>query len=331
MFLLSLLRMNIIIKGERMIKKLTIFLFILTLMLVGCSSNDENSMASDPKEETGATTKKISTINGEIEIPTKVERLVVDAYLPTSLLLGVKPVGATKQDLENVHIQDQIDDIENTGESAIESILALKPDLIITAQADAESYEKLSKIAPTVVLPYETYRSVEVEVRGIAEILGKQAEGEAWLKMFEEQVSENREKLAEVLDRNETFSIFGAYGKEFYVYGDGIYRGGQAIYKKLQLKAPQNIQEELIEKGETFKQVSYEVLPEYAGDYIFVDETNGAELNREDSLWKSIDAVKNNNVFYLDAKRFWPFDPIAVLAQVEEVTNMLLEKKKSEK
>ncbi|GAB0169006.1 ABC transporter substrate-binding protein [Lysinibacillus sp. CTST325] len=314
-----------------MIKKLTIFLFILTLMLVGCSSNDENSMASDPKEETGATTKKISTINGEIEIPTKVERLVVDAYLPTSLLLGVKPVGATKQDLENVHIQDQIDDIENTGESAIESILALKPDLIITAQADAESYEKLSKIAPTVVLPYETYRSVEVEVRGIAEILGKQAEGEAWLKMFEEQVSENREKLAEVLDRNETFSIFGAYGKEFYVYGDGIYRGGQAIYKKLQLKAPQNIQEELIEKGETFKQVSYEVLPEYAGDYIFVDETNGAELNREDSLWKSIDAVKNNNVFYLDAKRFWPFDPIAVLAQVEEVTNMLLEKKKSEK
>ncbi|WP_374963905.1 ABC transporter substrate-binding protein [Lysinibacillus sp. RS5] len=316
-------------------KKRTIFLMILVIMLVGCSSNDENAkdhkVNSTTKEETEATTKKISTINGEIEIPTKVERLVVDAYLPTSLLLGVKPVGATQQDLENVHIQDQIDDIENTGESAIESILALKPDLIITAQADAESYEKLSKIAPTVVLPYETYRSVEEEVRGIAEILGKQAEGEAWLKMFAEKVSENREKLAEVLDPNETFSIFGAYSKDFYLYGDGIYRGGQAIYKQLQLKAPQNIQKELIETGETFKQVSYEVLPEYAGDYIFLDESNGAELNREDSLWKSMDAVKNNNVFYLDAKRFWPFDPIAVLAQVEEVTNMLLEKKKNEK
>ena len=323
--------MNIIIKGEWIMKKLTIFLLILVIMLVGCSNNDENSKDRTTKEETEATTKKISTINGEIEIPTKVERLVVDAYLPTSLLLGVKPVGATQRDLENVHIQDQIDDIENTGESAIESILALKPDLIITAQADAESYEKLSKIAPTVVLPYETYRSVEEEVRGIAEILGKQAEGEAWLKMFAEKVSENRGKLAEVLDPNETFSIFGAYSKDFYLYGDGIYRGGQAIYKQLQLKAPQNIQKELIETGETFKQVSYEVLPEYAGDYIFLDESNGAELNREDSLWESMDAVKNNNVFYLDAKRFWPFDPIAVLAQVEEVTNMLLEKKKNEK
>ncbi|MEY9977816.1 ABC transporter substrate-binding protein [Lysinibacillus sp. RC79] len=316
-----------------MMKKLTIFLIILTLMLVGCSSNDEtskdNKVNSNTKEETGGTTKKVPTINGEIEIPTKVERLVVDGYLPTSLLLGVMPVGATQRDLENVHIQDQIDDIENTGESAIESILALKPDLIITA--DAESYEKLSKIAPTVVLLYETYRSVEEEVKGLAEILGKQAEGEAWLKMFAEKVSENREKLAEVLDPNETFSIFGVLGKDFYLYGDGIYRGGQAIYKQLQLKAPQSIQKELIETGETYKQVSYEVLPEYAGDYIFLDETNGGKLNREDSLWKSMDAVKNNNVFYLDAKRFWPFDPIAVLAQVEEVTNMLLEKKKSEK
>ncbi|MFJ7889498.1 ABC transporter substrate-binding protein [Lysinibacillus xylanilyticus] len=318
-----------------MMKKRIIFLILLALMLVGCSSNDETSedkkVKSSTKEETEATTKKISTINGDIEIPTKVERLVVDAYLPTSLLLGVKPVGATQRDLENVHIQDQIGGIENTGESAIESILALKPDLIITAQADAESYEKLSKIAPTVVLPYETYRSVEEEVKGLAEILGKQTEGEAWLKVFAEKVSKNREKLEEVLDPNETFSIFGAYGEDYYLYGDGIYRGGQAIYKQLQLKAPQNVQKELIETGETFKQVSYEVLPEYAGDYIFVDESKGAEVNREDSIWKSMDAVENKNVFYLDAKRFWPFDPIAVLAQVEEVTNMLIEKKKSEK
>lgn len=180
-------------------------------------------------------------------------------------------------------------------------------------------------------MPYETYRSVEEEVKGLAEILGKQAEGEAWLKMFAEKVSENREKLAEVLDLNETYSILGACSKDFYLYGDSIYRGGQAIYKQLQLKAPQSIQKEFIETGDTYKQVSYEVLPEYAGDYIFLDESNGAELNREDSLWKSMDAVKNKNVFYLDAERFWAFDPIAVLAQVEEVTNMLLEKKKSEK
>ncbi|MEG0258643.1 MAG: ABC transporter substrate-binding protein [Lysinibacillus sp.] len=302
-------------------------LLVLALMLVGCGSKEgKNAKEAEPEEKT----KKVSTINGDIEIPTNPKRVVVDAYLPTSLLLGVKPVGATQRDLENVHIQDLIDGIENTGESAIESILALKPDLIITADSEATSYEKLSKIAPTIVIPYETYRSVEEEVNGLAEILGKQAEGEAWLKTFNEKVKENREKLATVMKPDETVSIFGAHGKDFYLYGDGIYRGGLAIYQQLQLKAPERIQQELIDAGETFKQVSFEVLPEYEGDYIFFDNFNGGELNREDSIWKSMDAVENSNVFYLDADRFWPFDPIAVLAQVEEVTKMLVDKRASE-
>ncbi|EON74005.1 ABC transporter substrate-binding protein [Lysinibacillus sphaericus] len=311
------------------------FLLIFALMLVGCGSKDnttkESNGDSNAKEEIAATTKKVQTMNGEIEIPTKVERLVVDAYLPTSLLLGVKPVGATQRDLENVHIQNQIGGIASIGENSVEAILALKPDLILTASGEPEDYEKFSKIAPTIVIPYETYRSVEEEVAGLAEIFGKQAEGEAWLKMFEEKVNEHKERLASVMDENETVSIFGAFGKDFYLYGDGIYRGGQAIYKKLQLQAPERIQKELIDAGETYKQVSYEVLPEYAGDYIFLDESKGAELNKKDSLWLSIDAMKNNNVFYLAPDRFWPYDPIAVLAQVEEVANMLIEKKTSEK
>ncbi|WP_238600627.1 ABC transporter substrate-binding protein [Metasolibacillus meyeri] len=314
-------------------KKLTIFLFLFAMLLVGCSNKEEVKLEtkaeSGTKVEAAATTKMVSTINGDIEIPTQVERLVVDAYLPTSLLLGVKPVGATEQDLINVHIQDQIDGIENTGDSSVEKILALKPDLIIIANSDAEAYAKLSKIAPTIVLPYETYRTVEEEVRGLAEILGKQAEGEAWLTEFEEKVKGNREKLAAVMEPDETVAIFGAFGKEFYLYGDGIYRGGQAIYKQLQLKAPERIQKELIDEGITYQLIAYEVLPEYAGDYIFLDESYGGELDKEDSLWQSISAVKNDRVLYLDGARFWPFDPIAVLAQVEEVTNLLVDKKKN--
>lgn len=304
------------------------FLLVFVLMLVGCDSKEgKNANEAESEEKT----KKVPTINGDIEIPTNPDRIVVDAYLPTLLLLDEKPVGATQRDLENVHIQDQVNGIENTGESAVESILALKPDLIITADSEATSYEKLSKIAPTIVIPYETYRSVEEEVNGLAEILGKQAEAKVWLKEFNEKVNVNREKLATVMKPDETVSIFGVHGKDFYLYGDGIYRGGIAIYQQLQLKAPERIQLELINAGETFKQVSFEVLPEYEGDYIFFDNSNGGELNRDDSLWKSLEAEKNDRVFYLDSDRFWPYDPIAVLAQVEEVTKMLIDKKASEK
>ena len=104
------------------------------------------------------------------------------------------------------------------------------------------------------------------------------------------------------MGEGETVSIFGAFGKDSYIYGDGIYRGGQAIYKHLQLTPPERIKTELIDAGETFKQVSFEVLTDYAGDYIFFDQSHGGTLDKEDPVWESVDAVKKNNVFYLDAK-----------------------------
>ena len=51
-------------------------------------------------------------------------------------------------------------------------------------------------------------------------------------------------------------------------------------------------------------------------------------MDKRDKVWTSIEAVKQDRVFYLDAKRFWPFDPIAVLAQAEEVADMIVSQKR---
>lgn len=305
-------------------KKISCVLFVLLLVVAACSTNDTKK---DESKEQKAATKTITTINGDIEIPTNVERLVVEAYLPTALLLGVKPIGATEQDLLNVHIKDQIEGIENTGESSPEKILALKPDLIITANPDTKVYEKLSKIAPTVVLPYETYRNVDDEVNALAEILGKEKEGDEWLADFHQTVKANRERLEGVMEPNETIALLGAYKDDYYVYGDGIYRGGQAMYQQLQLKPSEGIQKNMIDKDITFQQIAYEVLPEYAGDYIFLDESYSDGMNKDDELWQSLPAVKNDNVFYLDEAVFWPFDPIAVKNQVVVITDWLIDNK----
>lgn len=305
-------------------KKISCVLFVLLLVVAACSTNDTKK---DESKEQKAATKTITTINGDIEIPTNVKRLVVEAYLPTALLLGVKPIGATEQDLLNVHIKDQIEGIENTGESSPEKILALKPDLIITANPDTKAYEKLSKIAPTVVLPYETYRNVDDEVNALAELLGKDKEGDEWLADFHQTVKANRERLEGVMEPNETIALLGAYKDDYYVYGDGIYRGGQAMYQQLQLKPSEGIQKNMIDKDITFQQIAYEVLPEYAGDYIFLDESYSDGMNKDDELWQSLPAVKNDNVFYLDEAVFWPFDPIAVKNQVVVITDWLIDNK----
>lgn len=318
----------------------SLLLVMLAMMIAACNSRDSqptNSESGSEGEENKEIdsvqpeTRIVKTIHGDIEIPANAERIVVDAYLPTLLLLGEKPVGATKTDLENVHITDLIAGIESTGENAVEAIMSLNPDLIISADSEKTTFESLSKIAPTVIIPYETYRDVYEEVNGIAEMLGKEKEAKAWLLTFDEKIKKQREKIQEVMTEGETVSIFGAFGKDSYIYGDGIYRGGQAIYKHLQLTPQENIKKALIDTGETYKQISFEVMNDYAGDYIFFDESNGGELDKEDPVWSSIDAVKNDNVFYLDAKRFWPFDPIAVLAQAEEVADMLVAQKQTEK
>jgi len=45
----------------------------------------------------------------------------------------------------------------------------------------------------------------------------------------------------------------------------------------------------------------------------------------------TIEAVKNNSVFNLNPERFWPYDPIAVESQVEEIASMLKELLEKEK
>ncbi|QNK89154.1 ABC transporter substrate-binding protein [Sporosarcina sp. resist] len=309
-----------------------LLLAMLTILVAACSSTGNETPESNKKVESEKPeTRTVKTIHGDIEIPANPKRIVVDAYLPTLLVLGDKPVGATKQDLDNVHIQDLISGIESTGENSMEKILELQPDLIISVDAERSTFDKLSKIAPTVIIPYSTYSGAHEEVRAIAEMLGKNKEAEEWLATFDEKIQQQRERVQAVMGEEETVSIFGAFGKDSYIYADGIYKGGQAIYRQLQLAPPERIKKELLDAGESTKRVSFEVLSDYAGDYIFFDQSNGGTLDKQDPVWKSVDAVKKDNIFYLDQKRFWPYDPIAVLAQAEEVADMLVAKKKGRK
>lgn len=171
-------------------------LVLLTIMIAACGTAGDNNEGakSGVAESEEPETRKVKTIHGDIEIPLKPGRIVVDAYLPTLLLLGEQPVGATKTDLENVHIQDLIDGIESTGENDLETILNLKPDLIISADAEKNTFEQLSKIAPTVIIPYETYGDVHEEVRALGEMLGKAQKAEEWLKAFDKKMDQERKK-----------------------------------------------------------------------------------------------------------------------------------------
>lgn len=319
-----------------------ILILTLTIMLAACgnaaggnnaagivSSTPEPSVS--PTTEADALTKKVQTIRGEVEIPTNPKRIVTEGFLPELLVLGAKPVGAPSWELENKVIQNQIDGIESTGEGTFEAILALEPDLIITWVNETNIVEQYEKIAPTIVITSNHFDGVHEKLRYLGAALGKEANAEQWLSDFDHTVETSRAQLAEITKPGDTFSLMGVFvvNKGFYIYADGEYRGGEAIYRHLQLTPPEKQKQEMIGK-ESHRKISYEVISEYAGDYIFLDqgEMISEVWGDKEAVWKSLDAVKNDRVLKLDPDLFWGNDALSLKLQIQEVVKMLTEKAK---
>jgi iron complex transport system substrate-binding protein len=240
----------------------------------------------------------------------------------------VKPVGSIQYYLENPFYADQVEGIENIGDRgavSLEKVVALDPDLIITYSDKAEEIESYQKIAPTVVIPYGTFTNVEDEIRGFGELMNKSEEAEAWLKTYDERIEAARAKVKAVIKPEETFSILEVSDKSYYGYGDNFGRGGQAVYRALQLAPLEITKKELM--GDTqWKEISREVVGDYAGDHIFLTVGENSKNYQGDSIWQSLPAVKNNQVYELLEDRYWYFDPIAIQGQAEEFADMIVER-----
>ncbi|MGN4126979.1 ABC transporter substrate-binding protein [Lysinibacillus sphaericus] len=310
-------------------RKFIVPLFLcLLLMLTACgeTNNTAKPKASEETEET-AVTKTITTVNGEVTIPIHPERIVAVEYIGSLIALDIIPVGAPGLTLKNYYFKDAltgISDIGDYGAPSTESILALSPDLIITGNGD--NYEALSKIAPTVVVPYGELKNAHEELTYFGQLLGKEKEAEAWLDHYDQKIADAKAKVEAVLDEGLSFSIMEYTDKETYVYGDNFGRGGQPIYQALGRKPPANIANEIMEKQ--WAELSEEVLANYAGDYIIMtSDTRTVEDFKADPLWGTLPAVKNDRLYVWPEERSWYYDPTAVLAQVEELTTWLTNQK----
>lgn len=329
------------------------FILSLTLILAACGNNQtpasQNSSSSSeapsspgasasPSESSPAgtataseeATRTVKHLMGETKIPAHPQRIVADQYLGHLLALGIKPVGARGDILKSPFLQDQIDGIVDTGSSiSPEKVLELKPDLIILQEG--ELYEQMSKIAPTIVFEYGKLNTLE-QLELFGDILGKQTEAAAWKSRFDAKAAAYREQLAQTIGKDETVSIIELWAEGPFVFGNNWGRGGFSLYNALGLKAPKIIEDEILDK-EQYRMISMEVLPDYAGDYVFLTvyaENNGdlkAKEIQNDPIWKSLPAYKNNRIFLLNIDDMAAGDPISLEKQMDIQVAKLLEAK----
>lgn len=144
----------------------------------GTANTGDNATATASPQPAATTApdafKTVTTINGEIEIPAEPKRIVAEEYLGSLIALGTIPVGAPGLTLENVYFKEALAGVTDTGtygKMSPENIIALEPDLIISGMAD--SYETLSQIAPTVIVPYGDLKNAHEELTYFGELLGR--------------------------------------------------------------------------------------------------------------------------------------------------------------
>lgn len=325
-------------KDEIMSKKnkssIAALLLCFTLLLSACSggatvnnlSTGETQTTSKQTLETQPQTRVVSTIKGDVEVPINAERVVVLFYIGDVLSFGITPVGYSSI-YDGAAFEEELTDNIGVGtwfEPNAEAVIDLNPDLIIMPDNE-ELYLQMEKIAPTIVLSLAT--PMDERLKKIGEVLGKDMEAKELLNQFHEKVEDSKKKLQDAGIFDKTVSIMeGGKGTMSVATSYGFGRGSQIIYEYLGMKGPESIRKEIEaskDNGDAIE-VSLEILPDYAGDYVFRSSYEGMVDLTSHPVWNSIPAVKEGRLIEFDFGLAYYSDLYSLDKQLDFVVESLL-------
>ncbi|MFF2885250.1 ABC transporter substrate-binding protein [Paenibacillus sp. NPDC057967] len=295
----------------------------------GASSSPAAGVNGDAGENGNAQaeskTRMVSTLKGEIEVPANPERIVVLYHVGDLLAFGAKPVGVSEV-YDGAAFQEEVSGVPSLGhwmEPSPEAVLALDPDLIIVPSEDP--YKVLKDIAPTVFMPFESM-TLEERMKTLGEVLGKENESDALLQQFYDKVESSKEKLrkAGMLDKTVTI-MEGGKGNMLITASKKYGRGSEVVYEYLGMKAPDIIQKDIDATDKVYSyEISFEKLPEYAGDIIIRSAYEGMENLTDSTLWNNLPAVKDRRLIELDFGLSYYTDIYSLDKQLDYIVDSLL-------
>lgn len=220
---------------------------------------------------------------GETCVPENPQRIVTtqdqNALLPL-LELDVKPIGSTGLLQEDgTYIFRRVADFDTTGiefvgdygEPNLESIAALQPDLIIGPPFQADIYDSLSAIAPTVLIDVHE-RPLDEALMDFAELVNATDQAEALRAEYKSHVADLLEALG---DRREqtTVSIITPGGESGQFYNEAGSQATGTVVQDLDLLRP--VPEQGPEPDREYR--SLEVLAEHDADVMIIVSYTGEE------------------------------------------------------
>lgn len=266
------------------------------------SQGADNETGAAEGEQSGETRSFTDWTGHTVEVPVNPQRIIFHGETTGDfMVLDTKPVGILYNSIAGTLIEDSFKQVEDIGfPFNLEKAMSLEPDLIIFGNADEAQYEEISKIAPTVT--FDTFAGLEQRLMILGELLGKQEQAKTWLAEYAGKEAAMWKQIHDSgITEDETATVLTMYpgNRLFAMAVTGL---SQILYSEGGLK-PVPLVQQAIDNGQGFVEISFEVLPEYAGDHIFLltptmeDAANEMEEMKKSQVWSSLEAVKNGQVY----------------------------------
>ncbi|MCV9884433.1 ABC transporter substrate-binding protein [Metabacillus halosaccharovorans] len=282
-------------------------LFIALFLLAACGNESVDSTAGEKEtviETNESKEQTITYLNKEYTVtsnPTKIVTASQEA-MEDAAILGVKPIGAIATGgMFSEYLGDSMSEATEIGEKtqpSIEKLLQLEPDVILgTSKFQPEVAEKLTDVAPMIPISHISTNWKD-NLLVLAELTDKKEEANQIIADYESSILEVKENVSGSMEDQQVLMI-RIRGGNLFIYSRDIYFN-PVLYQDLGLPVP-----EAVKAAKSQEMITLEKLAEINPDYLFVqfEEQENADAPdrlkelQENAIWKSMNAVENENVF----------------------------------
>lgn len=287
--------------------KKTIGMLCMLLVTLGFVSGCQGRQEASSSDKTIT----VRDAKGEVEIPAEPKRIVdLSGNSDILSLLGYSVAGTANSDAYDytqlpTYLQEPLQGAKILGYSMqdtmdIEGILELHPDLIIISGVQEKMYEQLKKIAPTLMveLAQTDWRQ---DVNTFARMMQQEDRAASWLKSYDEKAKKAGAAVRKANGEDTTYLALLASGGQLFVFdAAGI---GSVLYEDMGLKKPANMPRQ---DSISLPVISYEGLADLDADHLIVVGTDAdMKVLKKNSIYKSMQAVKNNRVLELPSSPYF--------------------------
>lgn len=287
--------------------KKTIGMLCMLLVTLGFVSGCQGRQEASSSDKTIT----VRDAKGEVEIPAEPKRIVdLSGNSDILSLLGYSVAGTANSDAYDytqlpTYLQEPLQGAKILGYSMqdtmdIEGILELHPDLIIISGVQEKMYEQLKKIAPTLMVEL-TQTDWRQDVNTFARMMQQEDRAASWLKSYDEKAKKAGAAVRKANGEDTTYLALLASGGQLFVFdAAGI---GSVLYEDMGLKKPANMPRQ---DSISLPVISYEGLADLDADHLIVVGTDAdMKALKKNSIYKSMQAVKNNRVLELPSSPYF--------------------------